>query len=197
MRARTSKEGFLSQSFCGQTLELFTSPKFLHERVEKCDIFTTYFSLSRIHILKAEAAVMPRVAEIDRAILAQLRKNGRMSYVDLAREVSASERTVRTHVRKMEEEGTIRGYTVREGGVGLTALVRIKVSPGAEIGSFASEVTGWEGIEIIYEVSGDADLVALVHVDDTMSLRTLLDKMWLAAPNEIASTTTELVLEQY
>ena len=87
--------------------------------------------------------------------------------------------------------------TVREGGVGLTALVRIKVSPGAEIGSFASEVTGWDGIEIIYEVSGSADLVALVHVDDTMALRTLLDKMWLAAPNEIASTTTELVLEQY
>ena len=86
---------------------------------------------------------MPRVAEIDRAILAQLRTNGRMSYVELAKEVGASERTVRTHVRKMEEEGTIRGYTVREGGVGLTALVRIKVSPGAEIGSFASEVTGW------------------------------------------------------
>jgi DNA-binding Lrp family transcriptional regulator len=97
----------------------------------------------------------------------------------------------------MEENGTIRGYTVREGGVGLTALIRIKVSPGAEIGSFASEVTGWEGVEIIYEVSGNADLVALVHVDDTMSLRTLLDKMWLTAPNEIASTTTELVLEQY
>ena len=80
---------------------------------------------------------MPRVAEIDRAILAQLRTNGRMSYVELAKEVGASERTVRTHVRKMEEDGTIRGYTVREGGVGLTALVRIKVSPGAEIGSFA------------------------------------------------------------
>ena len=140
---------------------------------------------------------MPRIAEIDRAILAELRKNGRMSYVHLAKEVGASERTVRTHVRKMEENGTIRGYTVREGGVGLTALIRIKVSPGAEIGSFASDVTGWEGVEIIYEVSGSADLVALVHVDDTMSLRTLLDKMWLTAPNEIASTTTELVLEQY
>ena len=51
--------------------------------------------------------------------------------------------------------------------------------------------------QIVYEVSGEADLVALVHVDDTMALRALLDKMWLAAPNEIASTTTELVLEQY
>ena len=29
---------------------------------------------------------MPRIAEIDRAILAQLRKNGRMSFVDLAKE---------------------------------------------------------------------------------------------------------------
>mgnify|MGYP003310472843 CR=1 FL=1 len=79
----------------------------------------------------------------------------------------------------------------------MTALVRIKVSPGSEIGSFASEVTGWAGVAIVYEVSGEADLVALVHVDDTMALRALLDKMWLAAPNEIASTTTELVLEQY
>ena len=140
---------------------------------------------------------MPRIAEIDRAILSHLRKNGRMSYVDLAREVNARERTVRTHVRKMEEEGTIRGYTIREGGVGLTALVRIKVLPGAENGSFASEITTWDGIEVVYEVSGEADLVALVHVDDTMALRSLLDKMWMAAPNEIGSTTTELVLEQY
>ena len=140
---------------------------------------------------------MPRIAEIDRAILAQLRKNGRMSFVDLAKEVGASERTVRTHIRTMEENGTIRGYTVRESGIGLTALIRIKVSPGVEIGSFASEVTGWEGVEIIYEVSGEADLVALVHVDDTVALRSLLDKMWMAADNEIGSTTTELVLEQY
>jgi len=143
------------------------------------------------------ALIMPRIAEIDRAILAQLRKNGRMSFVDLAKEVGASERTVRTHIRAMEENGTIRGYTVRESGIGLTALIRIKVSPGVEIGSFASEVTGWEGVEIIYEVSGDADLVALVHVDDTVSLRSLLDRMWMAADFEIASTTTELVLEQY
>ena len=60
---------------------------------------------------------MPRIAEIDRAILAALRANGRISYVDLAKEVGASERTVRTHVRKLEEDGTIRGYTIREGGV--------------------------------------------------------------------------------
>ena len=140
---------------------------------------------------------MPRITGVDRAILAELRKNGRISYVDLAKKVDVSERTVRTHVRAMEEDGTIRRYTIREGGIGLTALVRIKAAPGAEIGSFGSEISDWEGIEIVYEVSGDADLIALVHVDDTMALRALLDKMWLTAESDIVSTTTELVLEQY
>ena len=46
---------------------------------------------------------MVRIAEIDRAILAELRKNGRMSYVDLAKLVGASERTVRTHIRRMKK----------------------------------------------------------------------------------------------
>ena len=138
-----------------------------------------------------------KISEIDRSILSELRANGRISFVDLAKKVGASERTIRTHVRSMEDSGVIRGYSIREGGVGLTALVRIKVSPGAEIGSFAGEITGWDGIEIVYEVSGETDLITLVHVNDTMALRQLLDRIWLTAPSEISSTTTELVLEQY
>ena len=138
-----------------------------------------------------------KISEIDRAILSELRANGRISFVDLAKKVGASERTIRTHVRSMEDAGIIRGYSIREGGIGLTALVRIKVSPGAEIGSFAGEITGWDGIEIVYEVSGETDLITLVHVNDTMALRQLLDRIWLTAPSEISSTTTELVLEQY
>mgnify|MGYP001251852312 CR=1 FL=1 len=58
-------------------------------------------------------------------------------------------------------------------------------------------IANWAGVESVYEISGEADLVAVVHVDDTVGLRELLDRMWLAAPAEIASTTTELVLEQY
>ena len=61
----------------------------------------------------------------------------------------------------------------------------------------AGEFSTWPGVECVYEVSGDADLVAVVHVDDTVALRSLLDEMWLAAPGEISSTQTELVLEQY
>ena len=137
------------------------------------------------------------VDSIDRSILSVLRESSRSPFVEIAKQVGVTERTVRTRMRRLEEEGIIRGYTIREAGIGLTALVRLKVGTGTEIGTLAGEYATWNGIECIYEISGDADLVAVIHVDDTIALRTLLDKMWLAAPGEITSTQTELVLEQY
>ena len=140
---------------------------------------------------------MVAVDSLDRSILAVLRDSGRAPYVDIASKVGVTERTVRTRMKRLEEDGVIRGYTIREAGIGLTALVRIKVGPGTEIGSLAGEFTGWDGVECVYEISGDADLIGIVHVDDTVALRDLLDRMWLTAPGDITSTQTELVLEQY
>ncbi len=137
------------------------------------------------------------VDTLDRAILSVLRDSARAAYVDIAKNVGVTERTVRTRMRRMEGDGVIRGYTVREAGIGLTALIRLKVGPGTEIGTLAGEFAGWSGVECVFEISGDADLVAVVHVDDTVALRDMLDKMWLAAPGDISSTQTELVLEQY
>ncbi len=137
------------------------------------------------------------VDTLDRAILSVLRDSARAAYVEIAKNVGVTERTVRTRMRRMEEDGVIRGYTVREAGIGLTALIRLKVGPGTEIGTLAGEFAGWSGVECVFEISGDADLVAVVHVDDTVALRDMLDKMWLAAPGDISSTQTELVLEQY
>ena len=98
----------------------------------------------------------------------------------------------------MEESGVIRQYTIRESGAGLSALIRIKVSPGAkEIGSLGAEIRTWSGVDTVFEIAGEADLIALVHVSDTISLRTLLDRIWESSSDQIASTITELVLEQY
>ncbi|GIT42041.1 MAG: hypothetical protein Ct9H300mP10_10510 [Methanobacteriota archaeon] len=54
--------------------------------------------------------------------------------------------------------------------------MRLKVGPGTEIGSLAGEFSTWLNVECVYEISGDADLVAVVHVDDTVALRNLLIK---------------------
>ena len=139
------------------------------------------------------------VDETDRALLNRLRENGRMSYVDLAGEVGVSERTVRTRMRKLEA-GTIQRYTIIERGIGLSALVRIKLGPGTEVGTLAGEIATWGGVLTCYEVGGglDCDLLLVVAVDDTQSLRELLDRIWLTAPEaSVVETHTTLVIEQY
>ena len=138
-----------------------------------------------------------KVDSLDRSILSVLRDSGRASFVEIAERVGVTERTIRTRMKRLEEDGVIRGYTIRETGIGLTALIRMKVGPGTELGSLAGKFGSWDGVESVYEISGDADLIAVVHVDDTVGLREMLDKMWLTAPAEISSTQTELVLEQY
>ena len=63
-----------------------------------------------------------------------LRDSGRSSFVEIADRVGVTERTIRTRMKRLEEEGVIRGYTIRETGIGLTALIRLKVGPGTVIG---------------------------------------------------------------
>ena len=140
---------------------------------------------------------MPEVDSLDRSILSVLRDQGRSSFVQIANSTGVTERTVRARMRRLEDEGIIRAYTIRETGIGLSELVRLSVGPGIEIGTLAGEYASWDGIESVYEISGDADLIVLAHVDDTVALRGLLDRIWLSAPGSIISTRTELVLEQY
>ena len=91
---------------------------------------------------------MSNVDSLDRAILSFLRDSARAPYVDIAKGVGVTERTVRTRIKRLEEDGVIRGYTVREAGIGLTALIRLKVGSGTEIGSLAGEFSGWPGVEL-------------------------------------------------
>ena len=80
---------------------------------------------------------MSNVDSLDRSILSFLRESARAPYVEIAKGVGVTERTVRTRIKRLEDEGVIRGYTVRESGIGLTALIRLKVGSGTEIGSLA------------------------------------------------------------
>ena len=50
--------------------------------------------------------------DLDRKIVTLLRGNGRRSVSDLALEAGASRATVRARIERMEEDGTIIGYTV-------------------------------------------------------------------------------------
>ena len=62
--------------------------------------------------------------DLDRKIVTLLRGNGRRSVSDLALETGASRATVRGRIERMEEDGTILGYTVMLRADALEDVVR-------------------------------------------------------------------------
>ena len=74
--------------------------------------------------------------ELDRAIVRLLAADGRMSYTDLGKATGLSTSAVHQRVRRLEQRGVIKGYTIAVDhdalGLPLTALISIKpIDPAA------------------------------------------------------------------
>ena len=70
---------------------------------------------------------MTDVEEIDRKIVSLLARNGRMSFTELARQAGLSVSAVHQRVRRLEQDGVIKGYAAMfnpdDIGLPLTAFV--------------------------------------------------------------------------
>ena len=68
--------------------------------------------------------------EIDRKIVSLLTRNGRMSFTELARQAGLSVSAVHQRVRRLEQDGVIKGYVAvfdpDDVGLPLMAFVSIK-----------------------------------------------------------------------
>src|SRR6202451_4336072 len=77
----------------------------------------------------------PVLDDVDRAIVAQLRDDGRMSMRALAATLHISRAGAYTRVQRLEEAGVITGYTAQidpqRYGYGLSAYVHLKIAPAA------------------------------------------------------------------
>jgi len=103
------------------------------------------------------------VDKIDEKIIGLLKENSRMTYVDIGSEVGLSEGAVRNRVQSLVSSGVIRRFTVEvTPSMRVRALVMISVSPNIPTLKVSEKVEKLPGIERIYEVTGEYDIVSVV-----------------------------------
>ncbi len=129
--------------------------------------------------------------EKDREILDILEENGRISYTEIAREIGVSEGTVRNRVDRMLEDGTIERFTVDVSRNGISAVVLVKLSMGADPGEIIEKFPG--GMTVL-EVTGEHDLVLLIDRGSTEELNNDLDE--LRGVEGVEETVTKSVLKK-
>lgn len=118
--------------------------------------------------------------DLDRAILAQLAADARMSVAVLARRLRVARSTIQARLERLEGNGTIAGYTVKLGHAArqgrIRATVLLTIEPRAHAG-ILSRLKALPEVEVAHTTSGRFDLLLQVAAPDTAALDEALDRI--------------------
>ena len=132
--------------------------------------------------------------ELDLGIIRLLREDARRTHVAVADELGVSEGVVRQRIRKMVDGGLIRKFTVATSSQGIKAIVEMNVQVNVHTTEIAQKLRALRGVEAVYEISGDTDIVTVVDVEDMDELNDIIEKM--RANKNVLSTTTKMILKE-
>ncbi|PWU26346.1 transcriptional regulator, AsnC family [Pseudomonas delhiensis] len=129
--------------------------------------------------------------EIDQLLIAALMEDSRLSLKALAQVSGLSAPSVGERLRKLEERGVIRGYTLevepKAFGYLLQAIVRVRPLPG-RLHEVERQIQAIPEFTECDKITGDDCFVARLCVRDMEQLDTLLDRL-----NAYAETSTAIV----
>lgn len=131
----------------------------------------------------------------DRAILAILRRSGRMPVSEIAPLVNLTPAPVQRRLARLERIGIIRGYAAviddhRAGN--LEAFVEVRLGGATETSEVADIVRQIDEAEEFHTLSGDPDILIRVYADNVDHLQRVVNT--IRRTGKVAGTKTLIVM---
>ena len=136
----------------------------------------------------------------DRKILNTVAAEGRISVTDLAERIGLSKSPTQTRLKRLEEQGVIKGYRAILDPIQLgqehVAFVEIRLSDTREtaLSAFNKAVRAIPEIEQAHLIAGNFDYLLKVRVSDMSSYRQVLAEKLSTLPH-VASTSTYVAMQ--
>tara|TARA_Y100001933_G_scaffold143014_1_gene141868 strand:+ start:420 stop:875 length:456 start_codon:yes stop_codon:yes gene_type:complete len=109
----------------------------------------------------------------DRSILAALLEDARISQRGLAKRVGVAQGTITNRLRRLEEMGVIKGYTVlldaESIGWTMTVITGLRIQKGTMI-DVQQQIAADPRVFAVYDVTGDYDSMVLARVQSRKDL---------------------------
>jgi Lrp/AsnC family transcriptional regulator, leucine-responsive regulatory protein len=139
------------------------------------------------------------VEETDRKIVSLLARNGRMSFTELARQAGLSVSAVHQRVRRLEQDGVIKGYAAifnpEDVGLPLTAFVSVKPFDDAAPDDLPLRLEHLTAIEACHSVAGEENYILKVRVASPAALEDLLSQ--IRTLGRVSTRTTVVLSTPY
>ena len=136
----------------------------------------------------------------DRAILAVLNKDGRISVADLARQIGLSKSPTQARLKRLEAEGIITGYRALIDPIRLgldhVAFVEVRLSDTREaaLAAFNDAVSKIGEIEQVHMIAGNFDYLMKIRTGSMSEYRAVLAEKISTLPH-VASTSTFVAMQ--
>jgi Lrp/AsnC family leucine-responsive transcriptional regulator len=134
---------------------------------------------------------------IDLTLLRALADNGRAPFTELAELVGLSAPSTADRVRRLESDGTIRGYsaTLEPAAIGLdlTAFIAVTLAGPADRADFLAAVAAIPDVVECHHVAGDDDYLLKTRCAGTAGLERLIGERLKSLPG-VARTRSTIVL---
>ncbi|GAD53071.1 transcriptional regulator, AsnC family [Halarchaeum acidiphilum MH1-52-1] len=132
---------------------------------------------------------------LDAQLINALLGDGRASLRSLAEDLDVSVTTISNHLKDLEDEGVIKGYTpvvdYDKLGYDVTAILQLKVE-GTALPDLAEHLRAHKQMVSVYEVTGDYDVIAVGKFLDTDDMNYLIKE--LLGDQDIKESATSVVL---
>jgi DNA-binding Lrp family transcriptional regulator len=135
----------------------------------------------------------------DRAMLALLQDEGRMTNVDLAGRVGLTAPPCLRRLRSLEEAGIIEGYHARLNaaalgyGIMVFALVSLRSQAEDDLQAFEKHVATLPEVRECHMLNGEIDFILKIVAHDLQAFQSFLTSQLTTAPN-VASVKTSLTI---
>ena len=134
--------------------------------------------------------------DLDRQILAILADDARASLVEIGERVSLSSPAVKRRIDRLEEQGTIRGYTalLDRGALGWTteAFLEAFCEGDTSLPALRRALADHPEVVGAYTVAGDPEAIVHVRAEDIAHLERVIERIH-SQPN-VVRTRTNVVL---
>ncbi|PUB21556.1 AsnC family transcriptional regulator [Promicromonospora sp. AC04] len=138
---------------------------------------------------------------VDRALLDELQKDGRLANKVLAQRIGVAPSTCLARTQRLQNAGVIRGYSAQVDpaavGRGLQAMLMVRLTTHSRplLGPFVDWVRKLPQTRAVHHVSGPDDFLVHVACADTDELQRLV--LDLTARGEVGRVQTDLVFSSW
>ena len=146
------------------------------------------------------AAPVPSLDRTDRAIVALLQENARLSNKEIAGRVGIAQSTCSERIKRLESTGVFRGFHAEVDpaafGIGLQAMIAVRLQrhETTQVARFREYAKQLPEVVAFYHMAGSNDFLVHVIVRDSDHLRDIAMGAFTAQP-EVAHIETSIIFE--